>query len=411
MTLITGARTGLVGQEDWVPFTLDVNEPSSYVCEDSEVYNAHIPPPTRRIRPVLDETTVFSTRLSFSLNVERFNLRGVWNGTRRASSGSNAGLGLGQVVKSNKKIKSMILNQNKLSDFAIIQIADGLKENKVLEKLEMVTACSSLGASMLVKALHINEHLSTLNLSFNDLGSSTGLEIAEMLTKNCTLIVLDLQKTRIDAPVGAAIGRALLSNTSLTDLNLAQNHLMEVGAAGIAQALVVNHTLTVLNLRDNCLDGTSEASLAEAVKVNSGLQELNVRYNPFGGTTGSELAIALLTNKTIHKVFSDHWARHLTEQTPTSDILLAALDSNESLVSLGLNIPEDEFPGPKLASALYKIERNAGNVLLRERSLFQQLFEIAFLNNDTPVKRDRSDSPCIEPAGKRPRSISRRLFG
>ena len=107
-------------------------------------------------------------------------------------------------------------------------------------------------ASHMAMSLQTNTCLRTLDISENELGCDTIVEIAEMLKHN----------------------------TCLWELNLGGNAIEDEGALAIAEALRVNKTLKLLNLSGNEIsDLGGEAILLALREENYGLQRINLFSN------------------------------------------------------------------------------------------------------------------------------------
>ena len=96
-----------------------------------------------------------------------------------------------------------------------------------------------------------NAHLTKLDLSWNALGTSSGIAIGVGLGVNRALRWLNLAYNSIGDKGAAAIGRALDSNGRLRTLNLAHTGVGPVAAMVIAEGMRENYALDVLNVSGN----------------------------------------------------------------------------------------------------------------------------------------------------------------
>ena len=104
--------------------------------------------------------------------------------------------------------------------------------------------------------------------AFYNVGASA---IADTLTVNSSLRMLNLENNGIHNKGAAAIANALIVNSSLTSLNLKKNRMESEGAFVIAKMLNLTSSLTSLDLSGNAIwmDGTT--SLAEILRFHPSL--------------------------------------------------------------------------------------------------------------------------------------------
>lgn len=79
----------------------------------------------------------------------------------------------------------------------------------------------------------------------------------------------------------------------MTDLNLAFNFIQASGAEYLAEALTKNDTLLVLNLRQNNLGIVGGEILVEALKYNNRLREMCMADNKIGPDNATAIAARL----------------------------------------------------------------------------------------------------------------------
>lgn len=144
----------------------------------------------------------------------------------------------------NKSITALNLSRNNLNDFAGLRLGRMLKRNTALKKLELDTnnlgprTCASLGESL--KSNTTLKHLSMENnpVTKKSDGSSSyaGIgQLAASLTKNKTLVSLNLWRCNIGKEGGGAFVNALERNDTLVFLEVGNNGIpadcyREVGA-------------------------------------------------------------------------------------------------------------------------------------------------------------------------------------
>src|SRR3989338_6903926 len=79
--------------------------------------------------------------------------------------------------------------------------------------------------------------LTRLNLFVKETEDAGTASIAQALTSNSTLAILDLSCNGIGDTGTASIAQALTSNSTLAILDLSRNEITDIGAASISQAL------------------------------------------------------------------------------------------------------------------------------------------------------------------------------
>ena len=156
---------------------------------------------------------------------------------------------------------------------------DDLQLAPSITALELSNAWwQAAGARTLATALHGNDSVTCLFLSYNQIEDAGAQSVAAMLQAS-KLVELDLSVNYIGHAGGRYLADALRLNTTLTRLSLGDNRLYDVGAAALAAALQANATLRELELYDNGVGDAGAAAFAEALRVNSALRILDLGSN------------------------------------------------------------------------------------------------------------------------------------
>ncbi len=100
-------------------------------------------------------------------------------------------------------------------------------------------------------ALDNNATLTSLDLSFNNIGAEGARSLAAALDNNATLMSLDLHYNNIGAQGARSLAAALDNNATLTTLYLGLNNIGAQGARSLAAALDTNRVLQHLDLAGN----------------------------------------------------------------------------------------------------------------------------------------------------------------
>ena len=214
---------------------------------------------------------------------------------------------LTEMLRKNKTLRDINLAGNsKISDLGVFFIAEGLKRNTVLEKLnipdvgpeggkaiaEAVAANPSLRLSELrifrlqisedsgpsfVDMLHRNKSLKCLHFTqISDVGVSF---IAEGLLENSTVERLFLYHCNVTAAGARHLSTMLIKNSSITSMGIGHNPIGDVGVAHLASALKENRTLRDLDIRFCKITDDGVSSLADAFQTNQSLGSLVLSFN------------------------------------------------------------------------------------------------------------------------------------
>eukprot|EP00900_Chrysochromulina_parva_P026478 jgi/Chrpa1/8464/Chrysochromulina_OHIO_Genome00015056-RA len=128
------------------------------------------------------------------------------------------------------------LNGNNIGPEGAIAIAEALKVNAVLTKLDLYLDGNNIGddgAKAIAEALKVNAVVTKLILFRNNIGNDGAKAIAEALKVNAVLTILHLNYNKIGAEGAIAIAEALKVNAVLTKLWLANNNLGDAGKTAV----------------------------------------------------------------------------------------------------------------------------------------------------------------------------------
>lgn len=161
-------------------------------------------------------------------------------------------------------LHTLDLSFNKINDSAVVVIAEVLRTNQSIMKLDLSNNQIGKGSRALLESLNFNGNIMELNLSFNRLGDCH----YELMSNNVGLLSLDLSHNDIGERGGLSLEQLLRGkNCALTVLNLSQNHLGDMGAHYLASALSHNNNLTELTLCENKIGDKGVLELVDAVKT------------------------------------------------------------------------------------------------------------------------------------------------
>lgn len=113
----------------------------------------------------------------------------------------------------------------------------------------------------------------------------------------------DLFNKRVEYMQVFALSEALHDNNTVTDLDLSFNNIDDAGVATIARLMKFNKSIRRISLQGNSIgsDGATKLaeSLSEAGGGGGGVEVLNLNFNPIGEGGGQEIAKMLRHNNTL----------------------------------------------------------------------------------------------------------------
>jgi len=148
--------------------------------------------------------------------------------------------------------------------------------------------------------LNLANNLNVTNLElFNcNLGPADGIQLADGLKKNDTIIYLDLRNNTLGLGGCSAIADALTQNSTLKYLNLDSNNFGPTEANIICNALKINTTLAKITFSRNNFGDDGAVAFADMLTVNKTLVNSSLSFNRIG-LRGTEAIATALTINTI----------------------------------------------------------------------------------------------------------------
>lgn len=197
----------------------------------------------------------------------------------------------------NKFIKTLSLISTIKRDCSFNNISKAISENSVLKRIDLgFNSLKDQIVKVFVESLKKNTNLESISIVFSEF-SNDGMDMfSQFLSESsCTLKKLRLSNfDSTDRPaVFTNLFKALTKNESLIALNLFRCNLSQNHLLGISQVLALNKTLKKLNLNDN--DIKSDITLLiDSIKGNSSLVNLNLSSNSFSNLDIHHFASSLL---------------------------------------------------------------------------------------------------------------------
>jgi len=191
-----------------------------------------------------------------------------------------------ETLKTFKSISRIDLNHNTIITGELLIFISYSLNNRHIDAL-LLQACSindetiKMLSTLLdpMKNTSFKLHVKKLNLSANKFTIEGLIPLTDALHNNDTLQTINLSYLGIEDEGAKAIAEALKVNKTLKTLNLKYNKISDEGAKAIAEALKVNTTLTTIHLNHNNIGPEGAKDLAEALKVNTTLTEMDLTYN------------------------------------------------------------------------------------------------------------------------------------
>ena len=137
---------------------------------------------------------------------------------------------------------------------------------------------------ILVQATMVNQSLRSLSMIRKGISDHDGVEIAKCLNGNQSLESVILEGNLLGSLTAGAVGQLLEKNTTIRVIDLESNDLTDAGKNNkgiveLAEALKNNKSLLHLNLTNTNMDVTCSQALLEAMKENKTLIMLDISQN------------------------------------------------------------------------------------------------------------------------------------
>jgi len=236
-------------------------------------------------------------------------------------------LSIRDMIKVNKGLKYLKLNNNHLETDSIIAITEALPNNSKLTRLDLhgcqgpcneefvklphVLKKRSLADSVL-RVLHIGSNAfsdqemecvltsSLTHLILTDIdGINSTFKNVLCLTHLCELVI---GSCNLNTNNVIALGYFLKVDTVLQSLSICYNRITDEGIAAIVDALQTNYSLLHLRLLCCVLKSRAANCIGEMLKVNKGLCSLIVSLNRIGDDGIIAIAKSLSVNNTLTKL-------------------------------------------------------------------------------------------------------------
>mmetsp|Transcript_1916 Transcript_1916/g.2198 ORF Transcript_1916/g.2198 Transcript_1916/m.2198 type:complete len:960 (-) Transcript_1916:1304-4183(-) len=201
--------------------------------------------------------------------------------------------------------------------------------------------------SFMIRVLSRNKSLVYLDLSNNEIGDEGTAVIADVLSVNSGLLVLDLQLNKISPRGAKYIADSLLENNTLEVLKLDMTKISDEGLGYICEALEKNSTLSTLSLKNNSIGDDGAKFLAEVLTKNSALSKVILQNNSIGFS-----GVMSLFNSVSKSSLRSLDLSKNSFGTDAFAFIIKSLVENETLESLNLSSVNANMEKPSVLEAM-----------------------------------------------------------
>ncbi|KAJ1561147.1 Leucine-rich repeat-containing protein 34 [Nowakowskiella sp. JEL0078] len=182
-----------------------------------------------------------------------------------------------EMLKTNSTLESLNLLSNLISGDDISEICDSLQENKSLKVLILNDNYLQTSGNSFRRLLEKNNTLEILGLENSNLGIDDKQAIADGLKVNKGLKKLDFEKNYLVDDDAVNFAKVIKENSTLKQLLLAgtSSYLGEIGINGsvaLGEALKLNESLETLTLGSNQISAEGAAPIIKAIQGNPKLK-------------------------------------------------------------------------------------------------------------------------------------------
>lgn len=172
------------------------------------------------------------------------------------------------------------LNIRQLDEYQMTYLAEALRQNNVLQILNLTTSLKHHGRALQLFANIVLPHhrsLKILYLAYNDMTDVSG--IAAALKSNAYLEELHLHNNCLTCESAEQIAESLRTNQSIKSLYLGYNRIQDRGCAALANCLWYNTSLRMLGLDHNRITAIGYTEMERALQYNVVIQQIDVSMN------------------------------------------------------------------------------------------------------------------------------------
>jgi Ran GTPase-activating protein (RanGAP) involved in mRNA processing and transport len=138
---------------------------------------------------------------------------------------------LANLFRYNDVIEELDLGENKMGYQCCLSIAEGIECNRALKILRVdynnLSSAGNMCLEAFVRCISMNTSLRVLIMDGNKLGSEWGVQLADALARNNTLVKVSLRDSRFDSRAGLMLLNAYVYNSLLMELALSADEVGE----------------------------------------------------------------------------------------------------------------------------------------------------------------------------------------
>jgi len=192
----------------------------------------------------------------------------------------------------------------------------GSKESGVEEVDVSWNKLSHKGALALANGMKDNKKLKKLNISWNSIGNEAGKTFGEVIKKDAVLEVLDLGNCKLETPAITIIAHGLAENKTLSKLILENNYLGLYSGKALLRAIILQDKTKVAEFH-KCILSKDELILSEVEQNLTGHYVLNLKAPPLGdGTPHPHLQIADRLREGSMATDGNAWRNEMVNAVP-----------------------------------------------------------------------------------------------
>ncbi|EGG16096.1 leucine-rich repeat-containing protein [Cavenderia fasciculata] len=211
---------------------------------------------------------------------------------------------ISKVLLQGKRHPLLCLDRNNLGDEGIIPIFRALKQNAIVESLDISSnnlTATSIGE--LCQALTSNKYIKYLKLENNGIGDSGAEKLANVIKNNgCSLKGLYLSDCQITSKGCSILALALESNTLIATLHLNSNPIGNEGISQLVKSLYSNSSIKSISCFFCSISDVGATRVIEYLEAHKkSISNLNIKGNKISPDNQEKINKLLLVKKIKEK--------------------------------------------------------------------------------------------------------------
>ncbi|KAK8838383.1 Leucine-rich repeat-containing protein 74A [Tritrichomonas musculus] len=213
----------------------------------------------------------------------------------------NDQINLAEGFLSNKSIRNLNISHNSFPYRT--RIIDGICHLDKMIRLDLSSCELSKSACDIIShRFSIGWGIIDLNLSENPIGTIGISKLFESLSKNDTLVSLNLSDTSLDKGIAKSFHFYLKRTTVLRDLDLSKNNFGDSVSYVFSEVLPTQDTIVNLNLSSCKITDEGSTVLCKAISQNKTIKKLLLKDNFLSRKNGFDLVEILKSNEVLRMV-------------------------------------------------------------------------------------------------------------